>query len=179
MELRPAELEDLPVCAGIAGAIASRHVWQLSVSRDPAAALATSEFSITLRCLRLPREVTVIPAGEPLERIWQRAAAVFVAAAADTLAGFVVLTLADEQPAAMVSRLIVAPTFRRRGVGAALLHTAARWAASEGLASLLAHCSTRNHPAVAFLTRSGFTFAGFNEAYYPNGEIALFWHRTT
>ena len=177
MELRPAELEDLRACAAIPRAVSSSHVWQLTLARDPSAALATSEFGIALRCLRLPRQVAVEPPGEALEGLWERAAAVFVAADEATLGGFVVLTAAEERPAATVARLVVVPELRRRGLGTALLRVAANWAAAEGLAGLSAHCSARNHPAVAFYTRSGFTFAGYSEAYYPRGEVALFWQR--
>jgi ribosomal protein S18 acetylase RimI-like enzyme len=56
-----------------------------------------------------------------------------------------------------------------------LLRTAAAWAKAEGLTGLIAHCAARNHPAVAFFTHAGFTFSGYSEAYYPRGEVALFW----
>jgi ribosomal protein S18 acetylase RimI-like enzyme len=178
MELRPAELEDLQTCAAIPAAVTSSHVWQLSVERDPAASLATSEFSVALRCLRLPRPVTIEPPGEPLEAIWTRVASVFVAEDETGLVGFTALTPTEERPAATIARLVVLPEARRQGVGMALLRTAARWAAAEGLAGLVAHCSARNHPAVAFFARCGFTFTGYSEAYYPRGEVALFWQRT-
>ena len=177
MELRPAELEDLRECAAIPTAIKSSHVWQLTLSRDPMASLATSEISIVLRCLRLPRQVVIQPPGEPLETIWERAVAMFVAADEELLGGFVVLTASDERPAATIARLVVAPGLRRQGIGTGLLRVAAEWAAAEGVAVLTAHCSARNHPAVAFYTRSGFTFAGYSEAYYPRDEVALFWQR--
>jgi GNAT superfamily N-acetyltransferase len=177
MELRPAELADLEVCTAIPRAVSSSHVWQLTIGRDPAASLATSEFSMTLRCLRLPRQVVVEPSGEPLGGLWARAVAAFVACEDTELSGYIVLTPAEERPAATVARLVVAPELRRRGIGTALLRLAARWAASEGLTGLNAHCSARNHPAVAFFTRSGFTFSGYSEAHYPRGEVALFWQR--
>ncbi len=178
MELRPAELEDLPECAALPTAVSSSHVWQLTLSRDPSASLATSEFAMTLRCLRLPRQIVVEPPGEPLEAIWERAVAVFVAADESLLRGFIVLTAAEERPAATVARLVVTPELRRHGLGTTLLRAAARWAAAEGLTGLTAHCSARNHPAVAFYTRSGFTFTGYSEAYYPRGEVTLFWQRS-
>ncbi len=178
MELRPAEIEDIRACAAISGAVSSSHVWQLTLARDPSASLATSEFGMTLRCLRLPRPVEVKPPGESLDAIWERAAAAFVAADEDLLGGYVVLSAAEERPAATVARLVVTPALRRRKVGTALLRIAAAWATSEGMDGLQAHCSARNHPAVAFYTRSGFTFAGYSEGFYGRGEVALFWQRS-
>lgn len=177
MELRQAELEDLPGCAALSSAVSSSHVWQLTLTRDPTATLATSEWTVALRCLRLPRTVTISLPGEPLDALWARAAAVFVAAHDQQIGGFIVLTAADERPAAVIARLVVAPPLRRRGIGSALVRVAAQWASGEGLSSLHGHCSARNHPAVAFYTRSGFNFSGYDEAYYPRNEIALFWQR--
>jgi GNAT superfamily N-acetyltransferase len=177
MELRQAELEDLAGCAALPSAVASSHVWQLTLTRDPTATLATSEWTMVLRCLRLPRAVTVSLPGEPLDALWKRAIAVFVAAEAEQVGGFIVLTAADERPAALIARLVVAPPLRRRGTGSALLRVAAQWASGEGLTGLRGHCSARNHPAVAFYTRSGFNFCGYDEAYYPRDEVALFWQR--
>jgi GNAT superfamily N-acetyltransferase len=156
-------------------AVSSGYVWQLTLARDPAAALAASEFNIMLRCLRLPRQVVVEPPGEPLDVIWHRAMAVFVAEDESVLHGFIALTAADERRAARIARIVVVPGARQRGTGTALLRTAAAWAKAEGLTGLIAHCAARNHPAVAFFTHAGFTFSGYSEAYYPRGEVALFW----
>ena len=177
MELRQADLEDLRASAAIPQVVQSSYVWQLTLARDPVGSLATREFSMVLRCLRLPRQVAVEPPGEALEDVWERAAAVFVAADEEMVGGFVVLTEAEERPPATIARLVVAPELRRRGIGTGLIRVAARWAAAEGLSALVAHCPARNHPAVAFYTRSGFTFTGYSEAYYPRGEVALFWQR--
>jgi GNAT superfamily N-acetyltransferase len=177
MELRHAELEDLPACAALPSAVQSSHVWQLSLTRDPVASLATSEYDIALRCLRLPRPVQVDFPVRELSKVWDEAKAVFVAIEEDVLGGFIVLTAAGEAPVAMISRLVIATDLRRHGIGTALVRTAARWAAAERLTGLSAHCSARNHPAVAFFTHLGFAFAGYNEAFYPRSEIALFWQR--
>lgn len=177
MELRQAELEDLAGCAALSSAVESTHVWQLTLTRDLTATLATSEWAMALRCLRLPRKVTVSLPNDSLDALWGRAQAVFVAAQDEEVGGFIVLTAADERSAVTVARLVVAPPLRRRGTGSALVRLAAQWASGEGLTSLLGHCSARNHPAVAFYTHSGFTFCGYNEAYYPRDEVALFWQR--
>ena len=177
MELRPAELEDLRACAALPKAVASSYVWQLTVDREPATPMVASEYCIALRRVRLPRQITVEPPGMPLEAVWEHAVAVFVAEFETGLAGFVALTRAEERPAGNVARLVVLPECRRQGVATALLRVAAHWAAAEGLTGLIAHCSARNDPAVAFYTRAGYTFTGYSEAHYPRGEAALFWQR--
>lgn len=177
MDLRPAELSDLDACMAMPQSVSSSYVWQLNLGHDPTVSPVTGGYAMTLSCLRLPRQVVVDPPGEPLGGLWMRAIAAFVACDGTELGGYIVLTPADERPAATVARLVVGIEQRRRGVGTALVRLAARWAASEGLTGLNAHCSARNHPAVAFFSRSGFTFSGYSEAYYPRGEVALFWQR--
>src|SRR3712207_3285354 len=116
MEPRPAELEDLRGCAALSPTIQSTHVWQLTLTRDPTASLATSEFSMALRSLRLPRPVGVTLPGAPLEAIWERDSAMFVVADEAEVGGYVVLMSADERPAATIARLVVAPELRRTGI---------------------------------------------------------------
>jgi ribosomal protein S18 acetylase RimI-like enzyme len=38
---------------------------------------------------------------------------------------------------------------------------------------------TKNHPAISFAQKHGFQFCGYNERYYPNGDIALFFSRSS
>ena len=161
----------------ISTGVASNHVWQLAVERDPTATLETTEYAIALRCSRLPRPVNIKLPGEPLDVVWKRAVAMFVAAQDDVVGGYLVLTAADERPAATIARLVVAPPLRRRGTARALVRTAAQWAAAEGMTTLLGHCSARNHPAATLYTRLGFTFCGYSDTYYPRNELALFWQR--
>ncbi len=178
MELRPADLDDLAACAALSPTVTSSYVWQLSVARDQAVAVTATEFAMSLRCLRLPRPVTIGPSGVPLEVIWERAVAVFVAAEEEGPVGFIALTEAEERLAVTVARLVVAPNMRRQGIATALVKLASRWALAEGLHSLVAPCSARNHPATSFYMRAGFLFVGYSEAYYPRGEIALLWQRS-
>lgn len=177
MELRPAEVEDLPACALISSVVASGYVWQISLAHDPTSSVLPNNLGATLHCLRLPRAVAVQPPGEPWEQIWERAAAVFVAVDDEVVRGCAALTPAEERPALHLARLVVAPGARRRRTGSRLLRMAQEWTASAGYTHLTAHCSARNHPAVVFFARSGFSFAGYSEAYYPRDEIALFWQR--
>jgi GNAT superfamily N-acetyltransferase len=177
MELRPAELEDLRVCGSIPMRVASSHAWQLLADPDSPASPAAGELHVTLRRHRLPRPVAVDPPGAPLEVVWDQAAMVFVAAEEDEILGFVALDTTRERPAARIARVVVAPAVRRQGIGTALVHTATRWATTEGLVALAAHCSARNDPAVAFYLRCGFSFAGYSESYYGRNEVALFWQR--
>lgn len=178
MDVRLADDEDLAVCAGIPTTVQSTHVWQLRLGFDPTAALPGDELGATLYRTRLPRAVMVKPASaEPLEELWLRAAGVVLAEDTHGIAGYTVLTVAPSAPRVTLARLVVAPAARRGGVGSLLLRAALQWGRAMQHDGLAAHCPARNDPAVRFFMRCGLRFAGYSEALYPRGEIALFWHR--
>jgi GNAT superfamily N-acetyltransferase len=115
--------------------------------------------------------------AEPIEQLWSRAAEVLVAEDDQGIVGYVALTISESAPVATVARLVVAPQARRSGIGGALLKTAVQWSRMVGLEMLVGHCAARNHPAAHFYMRWGFRFAGYSEAFYPRGEVALFFQR--
>jgi ribosomal protein S18 acetylase RimI-like enzyme len=70
--------------------------------------------------------------------------------------------------------LAVEPVYRRRGIATALLRHGRQWARQEGLKLLQAEATTKNYPALRFYQKLGFQFCGFNDHYYPNQDIAVF-----
>ena len=63
---------------------------------------------------------------------------------------------------------------RRQGVGRALMRHARTWARDHGLQTILVEATTKNYPALCFYQKLGFQFCGFNDHYYTNQDIALF-----
>ena len=78
--------------------------------------------------------------------------------------GLVVLhwfrTLADDGPVAQISALLVGPDDRRRGIGRALLKSAAQAARSAGCAALHLPVPGADASLVAFCEATGFTETG-------------------
>lgn len=177
MNLRLAEYDDWEACAALPETVPSSHVWQLNVVRDQTQPLVETEIGMTLRCVRLPRPVTAQLDGIPFEEAWRTAVTIFVVEDDPTLAAYLILNPVAERQALLLSRVVVAPAFRQRGVASALVRQALRWAAHHEYEALTASCPARNHAAVAFLMRNGFSFVGYNEALYARGGIALLWQR--
>ncbi|MBV9787408.1 MAG: GNAT family N-acetyltransferase [Chloroflexi bacterium] len=178
MDVRQAEPGDLPYCAALSASVQSTHVWQLRLGYDPIAPQTPSELGGMLHCTRLPRPIVMQPASaEPIEQLWHRAAEVLIVEEQDELLGYVALTISETAGAATVARLVVEPQMRRKGIGGALLRAAGQWSRAVGIETLAAHCAARNHPGANFYLRWGMRFAGYSEAFYPRGEIALFFQR--
>ena len=105
---------------------------------------------------------------------------VFVATVDGLFAGYVTVKWEPEYPPFAeagipeIQDLNVLPQHRRRGIGTALMTHARRWAWDQGLQEILAETTTKNYPALCFYQKLGFQFCGFNDHYYTNQDIALF-----
>ena len=62
--------------------------------------------------------------------------------------------------------LMVAKNYRGRGVGTALLDTAAEWAKANGVRKLELHVFPWNEPAIALYEKFGFEREGFRKGHY-------------
>ena len=53
----------------------------------------------------------------------------------------------------------------------------ARWSdliVRQGMAEMMVTVQSKNWPAISFLQRNGFRFCGYNERFYRNQDIALY-----
>jgi GNAT superfamily N-acetyltransferase len=73
-----------------------------------------------------------------------------------------------------VADLVTTREYRRKGIATRLLQAGAQWARKAGLCRLIVETQTKNHPAMRFLERRGFSFCGYNDRHYANQDIAVF-----
>jgi len=170
LHVRPAESKDLDVCAALDHSFATDSVWQME-SREENGVLTT-----TFRVSRLPREVRVnYPRqDEGLLAGWQRCDEFVVLEDEGRVRGYAAMTAETEHGIARVGDLVVDRSCRRRGFGTALLRAAAQWGHEQHLAWLEVEMQTKNYPAIRFCQSRGLTFCGYNDHYWPNQDIALF-----
>jgi RimJ/RimL family protein N-acetyltransferase len=102
-------------------------------------------------------------------------AAVFVAEVPDRIVGRLSLGR-DPHPASRHVAdlgLMVAVTYRRRGVGNALLEQAVEWARQAGIRKLELHVFPHNEAAIALYERFGFRREGYRRSHYRRGPEYL------
>lgn len=168
--IRAATEDDLPRCLALDAAFETDYVWQMD-SRAQG-----EQNTITFRTVRLPRPMKVAYPrdAKQLNAGWQGCDAMLVADDNRAVQGYVALARRAAQNAAWVQDLIVDKSTRRAGLGSALLASALRWAHTEKLAWLMVEVQTKNYPAIQFCQKSGLTFCGFNDHFFANQDIALF-----
>ena len=82
---------------------------------------------------------------------------------------------------AYVEDLVVDSTFRRRGVGRALVESAVQWAKGRGLAGVMIETQSNNVAACRLYQQCGFEIGGFDRLLYGGlpavaDEVAVFWY---
>ncbi len=170
MIVRPATLADLNACLCMDHASETDHVWQMKVQEGE------SQVDVAFQTVRLPRRMPVAyPRNlEQLVEDWQRGEGFLAAEVDGEVAGYLDMLANPWQQVGWVANLAVDRAYRRNGVGTALMRHGRQWAREQGLRLLQAEATTKNYPAMAFYRKLGFQFCGFNDHYYQNQDIALF-----
>ncbi len=171
--VREALASDLPQCQGLDHAYETDYVWQMEFHEE------NGRISIAFRTARLPRTMRVVyPRGpDTLEAVWERHDCFLVAEDDGRILGYLTMREIISRSTAWVEDLVVGSEWRRRGVGSALLAAAERWAYERGLQRITLETQTKNYPAICFCQKHGMVFCGYNDRYYPNQDIAVFFCR--
>ena len=82
-----------------------------------------------------------------------------------------------DQGIGWIHHLVVAPHHRRSGIATALLARGLQHARQSGLGHVMTVVQSKNYPAINFLQRNGFMFCGYNERFYRNQDIGLYFVR--
>jgi GNAT superfamily N-acetyltransferase len=170
MIVRPATLADLNVCLSLDHDWITDHVWQMQVREDE------SDVAVNFRTVRLPRQMRA-PYPRSVEQLvedWQRDEGFWVAEVDGEVRGYVDLLAQPWQGMVWLANMAVERAYRRKGIGKALMAQGREWAWEQGFTAILAEATTKNYPALCFYRRLGFEFCGFNDHYYTNQDIALF-----
>ena len=172
-EIRPAIASDLPRLMALDHSVLSDYVWQLELRREP------NQVTVNFREVRLPRSVEVKYPRNPfaLADEWTKRDAVLVALQENAPAGYISLTEEHASAIAWVTDLVVAPEWRRKGAGSALLNAGQAWALERNARRLVLEMQSKNQAYIRLAQKFGYEFCGYNDQYYPTQDVALFFGR--
>lgn len=174
MTIRSAMPSDYELCMVLDHSVSTEHVWQMVVEEND------DSQQVTFRPARLPRSTKVLypRSGETLLQSWRLHSAFLVAEWEHMVVGYANIREETSQETAWVADLAVNGSHRLRGIGSALLNAARRWAVDRNLRRMIVETQTKNYPSIRFLEKRGLTFCGYNDLYYPNQDIAIFFGQT-
>ena len=170
IEIRAAFSSDIPKMIALDHHYTTSHVWQMT--RD----LTETQTQVSFREVRLPREVHVsYPRNTHLlADTWTDRDALLLAQDGEQVKGYISLQLGNAPASAWVEDLVVDREHRQQGIGTALVLAGKDWCQRKGLSRLTLEMQPKNYPAIQLAQKLGFDFSGYNDQYYRNQEIALF-----
>lgn len=150
-------------------------VWQMSLD------LSIDKVQTTFQRVRLPRQVFV---SYPRKRdlIFQEmddVEAVLVAVFDDRPVGYIKIVSSKKSGVARISDLVVSSPIRRQGIASGLMVTSMDLCTNRSFHTLILDVQSKNDPAIRMANKLGFNFCGFQDHYFPNQELALFFSRFT
>ncbi len=170
IEIRPAVFIDLPVLANLDHSVETAYVWQMDRLID------NGHVTVNFRELRLPRKVRV---EYPNPSIWENPdildqPGLLVAESQGHTIGYIHVKPTALPSTAWVKDLAVREDLRRKGIGTALVLAAQEWALHHNLRRMVLEMQSKNFPAIQMAIKLGYEFSGYNDHYYANQDIALF-----
>jgi ribosomal protein S18 acetylase RimI-like enzyme len=173
MRIYRADLHDLATCLALDGSYETDYVWQVTQQYED------NQVATRFRTVRLPRSMRVpYPSwGEALLAHQERGDLILVGVENAEVHGYIDQESQPDQGVAWLHHLIVSPSHRRHGIGTALLARGLQNARQSGLAHAMTVVQSKNYPAIKFLERNGFAFCGYNERFYRNLDIGLYFAR--
>lgn len=170
--IRDALTTDIEPCLALDHTYETDYVWQMTAFED------AGQRQIVFKIEHLPRTMKVSCPSYP-DRLRLSLAddhCFLVAAGRDSADVLGYLTMRSDQAygLAHIHDLVVARPYRRHRIGTRLLNAARQWAREHNLRQITVELQTKNVPGIAFCQQAGFKFCGFNDHYFPNRDIAVF-----
>ncbi len=170
IQIRNANAADIPLLVEIDHNYVSDHVWQMEIQAQD------EQVNILFRQIHLPRSVRVEYPRSPstLTDDWKRRSGLLVAVLNAEVVGYISLAQDIAPATTWVTDLVVVRRMRRQGIGSALVLAAQQWAKQRGSYRLILEMQPKNYPAICLAKKLGFDLCGYNDRYYANHDIALF-----
>ena len=170
IQIRPTVANDLSRLMGIDHSISSESVWQLELRREP------GQVTAAFREVRLPRSITVAYPHNPfaLADDWARKSMMYTALVGQEPVGYLGLFERGAASVIYITDLVVNVAHRRQGVASTLLEAAQDWAAGRSHRRIILEMQSKNLPVIRLAQKFGYEFCGYNDHYYLNQDVALF-----
>lgn len=174
IQIRPAIEADIPHLVSIDHHYTSEYAWQMDLVLDE------SQMAVNFRQIHLPRSVKVEYPRNPQSMLvdWKKRSGLLVALHKEEPVGYISLMLDIAPVTTWITDLVVVRHLRRQGIASALVLAGQDWARQRRTYRLVLEMQPKNHPAYCLAEKLGFAFCGYNDQYYINHDITLFFAKS-
>ncbi|MDO9546183.1 MAG: GNAT family N-acetyltransferase [Pelolinea sp.] len=171
--VRPAVSPDIEILTRFDHTVRTCKVWQMNQN------MGEYEINTGFKEAELPREMRIQYPHSPeiLFDRWKDFSIVLVGCIDNTPVGYLTMSTLFAPEMVWVKDLVINDAWRRRGIGTTLIQAAADWAKARKFFRMTVEMSSKNYPAISMAKKIGFEFSGFNDNYYMNNDLALFFAR--
>ena len=171
--IRQAVSPDIEILSRFDHCVKSNYVWQMNQT------IIDEKISTVFFETRLPREIRLSYPRSPdtLEERWKNYSSILVACIEKAPVGYISFNTVFLPDMVWVKDLVVDDLWRRKGVATSLYFAARDWGISRKFLRMTFEISSKNYPAICFARKHSFEFTGFDDNYFYNNDIALFFSR--
>ncbi len=167
---------DIPDCLALDHLYKTDYVWQMNIAEE------SGGWRVGFKTERLPRLMEIdYPSDENrLQSVLPAEHCFLVAISRDQseIMGYLAMRNNPVYSIAQVHDLVVSRPYRGKRIATRLLNVARQWARERHLVRITIEVQTKNHPAILFCQQAGLEFCGFNDHYFPNQDIAVFFSQS-
>jgi ribosomal protein S18 acetylase RimI-like enzyme len=176
IEIRPAVTDDIPKLIKLDHNYETSYVWRMEIQGSEDG----GQFITNFHRVKLPRVMRVIYPRSPKSLVndWTQRAGLLVASLAGESIAYTSLSLDLTLHITWMTDLIVESALRRKGIGSALLMAALEWGANHASRYLVLEMQPKNYPAFKLVQKFGFEYCGYNDRYFANQDIGIFFAKS-
>jgi ribosomal protein S18 acetylase RimI-like enzyme len=174
IQIRPVIATDIPSLIAIDHHYTSENAWQMDL------VLEEGKIEVNFRQIHLPRSVKVEYPRSPQTLLvdWNKRSGILAALHENEPIGYISM-MQDIAPATTwVTDLVVMRRLRRQGIGTALVLAGQEWARQHSTYRMVLEMQPKNYAAYCLAQKIGFNFCGYNDRYYANHDITLFFAKS-
>lgn len=164
---------DFSILSSFKHSIETKTVWQMDQESSE------GETTISFRELKLPRlmKLSYPHSAQSLFDRWKDLSIILVGCVDNVPVGYISSSSIQTTSNVWIKDLVVHERWRRQGVATSLIKAIATWGEERGLKRMTLEMSSKNYPAICLSKKLGFEFCGYNDYYYENNDIAIFFAR--
>lgn len=171
--IRAAVSPDFSILSRFRHSVETQTVWQMDQE------LNEGMVNVVFREMKLPRlmKLSYPRSSIDLQERWKELSVVLVSCVDNAPVGYISSSSIQTTSNVWIKDLVVHERWRRQGIATSLIKAMADWGEERGLKRITLEMSSKNYPTIRLAKKIGFEFCGYNDYYYENNDIAIFFAR--